>query len=74
MATSLCPICEAPVEELWRRERSDEVAVCKTCNEMRMELCDTLSRRLMDAQETSDIPSLRLVRRMAHDFFGGQVD
>jgi hypothetical protein len=69
-----CPVCDAEVTEFWRREGTKELAVCKACSDLCIELGDALARRLTEARETADLPAWRLVRRMAHDFFGGAID
>jgi len=65
-----CPICGAPVDEVWRQEGSRELPVCRSCHTARAELRETLAERIDSA---IDLRERRIARKMAYDFFGGEV-
>ena len=65
-----CPVCEAPTSELWRESGTQESGLCKICNQVRMEMRETVSYRLASA---TNLVERHFARKMARDFFDGTI-
>lgn len=64
-----CPICRADVAALWRMQGSDELPVCKCCNEIREGCRELVHERIHDALKHRDLDAEQRAERMRLDFF-----